>query len=193
LTLAALLQQSLGRLASRAGRIPPQHRQDGEIEMAGMRSGDSGGRTGAVRAPQDVAAGLFLALVGAIALWLSRDLPLGTLRAMGAGMLPRSLAVMVGIAGLVLVATAFVSDGEKLERWHLRGPILILGSVAVFALTIRTLGLAFAGPLSMLCASFASDEARWKEALVFAVCMTAFCIVLFKVLLGLPIPVVAFL
>ena len=28
---------------------------------------------------------------------------------------------------------------------------------------------------------------------VFAVAMTAFCIILFKVLLGLPIPVIAFL
>ena len=66
-------------------------------------------------------------------------------------------------------------------------------SKVVFALTIRTLGLAFAGPLAMIVGSFASDEVRWKETIIFAVAMTAFCILLFKVALGLPIPVVAFM
>jgi len=146
-----------------------------------------------IRAPQDALAGVFLILVGVLALVLGSDLPMGTLRAMGAGMLPRSLATMLVGAGGLLVVFACLKDGAGLERWHLRGPIFILGSVAVFALTIRTLGLAFAGPAAMLVASFAADDVRWKEAIIFAVAMTAFCIILFKVLLGLPIPVVAFL
>jgi type I restriction enzyme S subunit len=53
--------------------------------------------------------------------------------------------------------------------------------------------IAFAGPLAMLVSCFAADDVRWKEAIIFAVAMTAFCIILFKVLLGLPIPVIAFL
>ncbi|MFZ4533301.1 MAG: tripartite tricarboxylate transporter TctB family protein [Alsobacter sp.] len=146
-----------------------------------------------IRAPQDALAGVFLIAVGVTALVLGADLPMGTLRSMGAGMLPKSLAVMVAGAGVLLLISAFLADGAGLERWHLRGPIFILGSVAVFALTIRTLGLAFAGPLAMLVSCFAADDVRWKEAIIFAVAMTAFCIILFKVLLGLPIPVIAFL
>ena len=46
--------------------------------------------------------------------------------------------------------------------------------VVVFALTIRTLGLAFAGPLAMIIGSFASEEMRWKETIIFAAGMTAF-------------------
>ncbi len=81
---------------------------------------------------------------------------MGTLRAMGAGMLPRSLAVLVGLAGIAVIVTAFLTDGgEMLGRWHLRGPFFILGAVLIFALTIRTLGLAFAGPLAMIFGSFA--------------------------------------
>jgi putative tricarboxylic transport membrane protein len=145
------------------------------------------------RSPQDIAAGLFLVFVAGFAIWQSTELPMGTLRAMGPGMLPRALAVLVGVAGIVLVVTSFFEDGEKLSRWHLRGPIFILGGVVVFALTIRTLGLAFAGPLAMIIGSFASEEMRWKETIIFAAGMTAFCILLFKVALGLPIPVVAFM
>jgi len=153
------------------------------------------GSTGGLRArsPQDVAAGLFLVGVAAFALWQADDLPLGTLRAMGPGMLPRALAVLVGVAGLILAVSAFFEDGEPLTRWHLRGPIFILGAVVVFALTVRTLGLAFAGPLSMIIGSMATPEMRWKETVIFSIAMTVFCILLFKVALSLPIPVVAFM
>ncbi|GGH11349.1 hypothetical protein GCM10007036_08340 [Alsobacter metallidurans] len=158
--------------------------------MAGTQEGASHGGGGLrVRNPQDGAAGLFLLAVAAFALWQGADLPLGTLRSMGAGMLPTSLAVLVGLFGFILVVLAFLEDGPALERWNLRGPIFILGSVIVFALLIRTAGLAIAGPVAMLVSCFASDEVRWKEAVIFSVCMTAFCILLFKVMLSLPIPV----
>lgn len=142
-----------------------------------------------VRNPQDAAAGLFLVAVAAFALWQASKLDMGTLRSMGAGMLPISLAVLVGLLGLVMIGLAFFQDGPALERWHLRGPIFILGSVVIFALLIRTVGLAIAGPVSMLFGCFATNEVRWIEAVIFSVVMTAFCIVLFKVVLGLPIPV----
>jgi hypothetical protein len=45
----------------------------------------------------------------------------------------------------------------------------------------------------MIFASFATNEVRPVEAVIFAVVMTAFCIALFKYALGLPIPVVAFM
>jgi hypothetical protein len=158
--------------------------------MAGTRDDAShGGGALKVRNPQDGAAGLFLLAVAAFTLWQGADLPLGTLRAMGAGMLPTSLAVMVGLFGLILVVLAFLEDGPALERWNLRGPVFILGSVIVFALLIRTAGLAIAGPVSMLVSCFATDEVRWKEAAIFSIAMTAFCILLFKVMLALPVPV----
>jgi hypothetical protein len=161
--------------------------------MDGTHESPAGGsRARGLRNPQDAAAGLFLVAVAAFALWQGSDLPLGTLRAMGAGMLPTSLAVIVGGLGLLLVVLAFVAEGPALERWHLRGPLFILGSVIVFALLIRSAGLAVAGPTSMLISCFATEEVRWKEAAIFSIVMTGFCIVLFKVILGLPIPVLAF-
>jgi hypothetical protein len=160
--------------------------------MDGTHESPSGSRAKGLQNPQDAAAGLFLIAVAAFALWQGSDLPLGTLRAMGAGMLPTSLAVIVGGLGLLLVVLAFITEGPALERWGLRGPFFILGSVVVFALLIRTAGLAVAGPVSMLISCFATDEVRWKEAVIFSVAMTAFCVVLFKVILGLPIPVFQF-
>ncbi len=109
----------------------------------------------------------------------------------------------------MLVIQAFLAEGERLERWHLRGPVFVLGAVLVFAVVIRgstlnlgglagipviasvkvpPLGLIIAGPLAVIVSGFASDETRFLEIAVFGVVMTLLSGLLFKELLGLPIP-----
>ena len=144
--------------------------------VGGSSEKPSAGAALRVRAPLELAAGVFLVVVALIALWAGS-----------------ALAVLVAFAGVAVIVTAFVTDRADLGKWPLRGPLFILGAVLIFALTIRTLGLAFAGPLAMIFGSFASDEVRWKETIIFSVCLTGACILLFKVLLGLPIPVIAFI
>ena len=119
---------------------------------------EEAGRQGPVRAPQSLAGGLFLVALAALALWLSRDLSRGTLSAMGPGMLPDWLAIGVGLCGLALLVFAFLRTGEALERWSLRGPVLVVAAILAFAVTIRPfsigalaspgLGLVAAGPLA---------------------------------------------
>jgi len=149
-------------------------------------------RSGA-RVPEDFAAGLFLVLVSAFFIWKAWNLPLGTLRAMGPGMLPTSIAVIMGVGGFFLAVIALVKGGNVMTMPHVRGLFFVLGGIVLFGLTIRSMGLIVAGPLSMIFASFATEEVRPVEAAIFAVCMTAFCIALFKFGLGLPIPVIAFI
>jgi putative tricarboxylic transport membrane protein len=145
---------------------------------------------GLIKSTQEFGAGLFLIAVAAFFYWQGLDLPRGTLRAMGPGMLPMALTVMVGIGGLLMVFYSFFELGPRLERWSLRGPFFIFGGIIVFALLIRTCGLIVAGPASMIFAMRASDEFEWKEATVFSIAMTIICILLFKTLLRLPIPVI---
>ncbi|MFM9968056.1 MAG: tripartite tricarboxylate transporter TctB family protein [Burkholderiales bacterium] len=142
---------------------------------------------------QDAAAGAFLLALSGIALWGSADLAAGSLRHIGPGLLPRSLAILTGALGVVLLGGAFFNAGQKLERLQWRGPLFVLGAAMAFALAIRPLGLIVAVPVAMLIAAFASDESKWIEALVFALVMTLGCYLLFKVLLGLPIPVAPWL
>ncbi|MGE5716761.1 MAG: tripartite tricarboxylate transporter TctB family protein [Acidobacteriota bacterium] len=142
-----------------------------------------------IRAPQDFLAGGSLLTLSAFALFASRGLSLGRLGSVGAGMFPRTLAILLGLAGAVLVASSLVRKGEAHGRWTLRGPIFICLGVIGFALTIRMPGLAVAGPLVTIVGGAASPETRVKELLVFAVAITVFCIVLFRFILHLPIPV----
>ncbi len=153
------------------------------------RSGSPARRGARVRAPQDLVAGASLIALALFALWASRDLGGGRLGTPGPGLLPRAVAALVGLAGAGLVAASFVRRGEVLARWSLRGPLFVTLGVVGFALTIRTPGLAVAGPLVALVGGAASPETRFRELLVFALAITAVCIGLFRYLLHLPIPI----
>lgn len=146
-----------------------------------------------IRAPQETAAGLFLVILAALVFWQTNDLAVGTVRALGPGMMPRVLATLCGICGIALIVFSLIKDGAALERWSVRGPLFILGAAIVFGLTIRPLGLFVAGVATVILGSLASHDSRFVESVVFGVVMTTFCWVLFKVLLSLPIPVAPWL
>jgi hypothetical protein len=166
-------------------------------------------RNGLVRSPFDLAGGLFLIALGALGFAGGFNLPTGTLSGIGSGLLPKVVAILVGAFGLLLIAQALVFEGDSLERWHLRGPVFVLGAVLIFAVLIRgstltlggiagipllasakvpPLGLVVAGPLAVIFSSFADKDTRLGEVVVFGVVMTLLCGLLFKELLNLPIP-----
>jgi putative tricarboxylic transport membrane protein len=142
-----------------------------------------------VRLSKDLVAGASLVALALFALWASWDLPQGTLRSVGPGMLPRAVAVLVLLPGAGLLVAALVKGGEPLGRWSLRAPLFVFLGLVAFALTIRSVGLLVAGPCVVLVSGAASPETRPVELLVFAAVLTAFCVGLFRFALGLPIPV----
>ena len=100
------------------------------------------------------------------------------------------LAVMVGAGGVILIVFSIIGKtGEHMTRWSWRGMFFIVLSVAVFSFTVQRFGLIVAGPGSMMVAMLASPDIKWGEGIIFSVIMTAFCALLFKTALGLPIPV----
>jgi Tripartite tricarboxylate transporter TctB family len=166
------------------------------VEIEDSRSTE---RRGPVRAPQSLLGGLCLLAITGLALWLTVDLPQGSLRAMGPAMLPRWLAVAVGLCGLALVVLSFFQDGDRMERSSLRGPVFVLLAVLAFAMTIRPftfgpistpgLGMVVAGPLAILISGHATNEVRLRDLTILALSLTPFCMVLFGDLLNLPIPI----
>jgi Tripartite tricarboxylate transporter TctB family len=154
-----------------------------------------------VKSPQDFVAGLVLIAIGAIAWFAVASLPFTMPDGVGSGMLPKSTAIILVVLGLMVSFGALVTEGEQLTRWGLREIALVLGGVVLFALTIRgfalpiagitvpALGLAVAGPLLMITAAQADRSTRFVESIIFALSLTLACILLFRFLLRLPIPV----
>jgi putative tricarboxylic transport membrane protein len=108
-------------------------------------------------------------------------------------MLPKSVAVLFGLLGALLVVDSFLEAGLPLEPWSFRGPVLVALAIVAFGLTVRPLGLVVAGPIAIVIAAVASDEVRWVETIVVGVLMTAVCVGLFKFALALPIPLAPWL
>jgi putative tricarboxylic transport membrane protein len=141
-----------------------------------------------IKSPLDFAGGLFLIGFAAVGYVGAFKLPFGQLSGIGSGLLPKVVAVLVAAFGALLVLQSLVIAGERLDRWGIRGPILVLSAVLLFAFTIRSLGLVVAGPLCFLVAALADRDTRPVEAVVSAVAATVVCGILFKELLNLPIP-----
>lgn len=151
-----------------------------------------------VRVPQNLVGGLSLVAIAALALWLLRDLEAGSLTAMGSALMPRVLAVGLGILGALVAASSFFHRGLVLERLPLRGPALVILAIVAFAATIRPLslgsvslpgfGLIVAAPLSILICGFATRDARLCELVILALSLTPACMLLFGDLLNLTIP-----
>jgi hypothetical protein len=142
-----------------------------------------------IRSPQRFFAGLILIAICCFVLWAVAGLNQGTLTAMGPAMFPRALAVLLGIGGVILVALSFWLDGEPLQQWSFRGPVLVTVGILLFALTIRPFGLAVASMLALMVSGFATPEARLREVTVFSALLTLACVVLFRYLLAMSIPV----
>ena len=192
-----LLEVARGR-GYRGGRTTVQTASNGRPPSAGP-----------IKSPLDFGGGVFLLGISLIGLLGGSDLPFGTLSGIGSGLLPRVVSILVGIFGLLLILQSFLAEGDQLERWHLRGPVFVLGAVLMFAVLIRgstltlggfggvpaiasvkvpPMGLLVAGPIAVVFASFADKDTRLREIAIFAIIMTLLCGILFKELLGLPIP-----
>ena len=152
------------------------------------RAGRSDAPRGLVKSPVDLAGGIFLLALAVAGFAGAFGLPFGHLSAIGAGMVPKIMAVLVGAFGALLVAQGLTVQGDRLEAWSVRGPLFALGAVLVFAATIRTCGLLVAAPLAIIVAALADRDSKPREVAVLAVGMTIFSGLLFKELLGLPMP-----
>lgn len=158
---------------------------------------------GIIKSQLDLAAGLLLVVIALVGLYGTLGLRFGQLTSVGPALMPRSVAVLTGVFGMGLVVTSFLSVGPRLERWHWRGPFFVLGSVLLFAMTIRgstlslgslkvvvpQLGLAIAGPLTVIFAALADRDTKPVELLIYTVFLTVVCVGMFKFMLRLPIPI----
>ncbi len=142
-----------------------------------------------IRGPQDFVGGLVLMAVALVALWAARDLAGMRGVLFGPGTTPRLFAFLLLGLGAAIALTGLLSDGPRLARFGLRGPLFVTLAIVAFALMIRPCGLVISGFVAFIIAALGSAETRWAETLAVGAGLTAFCAVLFPYVLGLPMPI----
>lgn len=138
---------------------------------------------------QDFASGLLFVGVGAAALWISADYPMGTPQRPGTGVLPAILAWCLIGTGALLWLKAVVTDSPNLTSWAWRPAIMITLATIAFALLIDRAGLVVTMVVSMTLVALGTPDTRWREYLPFAVIMLAIGVSVFIYGLGMPIPI----
>jgi putative tricarboxylic transport membrane protein len=139
-----------------------------------------------IRSPRDFWGGLVLIAVGILAIWASRDLPGQRGFAFGPGTAPRLFAgLLVGFSALVALG-GLIMDGPRIEKYKVRGPVLVIIAILGFAAMIRPLGMVPASFVTFIVAILGSKEMRVLESFIAAAVMTVFCVLLFVYLLNLP-------
>lgn len=141
-----------------------------------------------IRSINDLSFGSFLTAVGGIGLWLTTELPMGSMGRMGSGFMPTVLCwIMLGIGGLLMLRSLRLDDPPP-ERMSWRPLLLIMASIAVFAFATPLVGLPIGIILLVLVSAGADAQTLWLQALMLATVLAAFCSTVFVKLLGIPLP-----
>jgi putative tricarboxylic transport membrane protein len=139
-----------------------------------------------VQNPQDVYGGMALILLALVAFVASNELPGMRGFAFGPGTAPRLFAFTLAILAVGVVVGGLLKAGPDVSPYAFRGVIFIIGSILAFAASIRPLGLVIASFATMIVCAAAAEDVKWRESIVVAVVITAFCSVLFPYGLNLP-------
>jgi hypothetical protein len=133
--------------------------------------------------------GLFFIVLGAAALWVSRDYPLGDLHRMGPGYFPRMLSVGMICLGVLIVRQGLsdLSGTKPRARGLDRSFWLIPLSLVVFGLSVEPLGIVIGMALTLAVAGTAHREARIKDVAVSMVTLIVLSVLIFVVMLKLPL------
>jgi hypothetical protein len=137
----------------------------------------------------NVLSGLVFVAIGA---WFGTsalvNLPLGTPQQMGPGLFPLGLAAILMGLGLAIAAQGLGRAPRPLAAVPWRGVVLILAAPILFGALLQGLGLAPAVFVAALVACFASCRMKLPHAVAIAFGLSLLCTLIFKLGLGIAVP-----
>ncbi|MEO8847711.1 MAG: tripartite tricarboxylate transporter TctB family protein [Casimicrobiaceae bacterium] len=142
-----------------------------------------------IRGEKDFYSGLMFVVIGAAAVIIAINYPMGQAARMGPGYFPRALGTFLVVLGAVSIWRGLRVRGPAISRWKFRPVVVVLASVVVFGNVVQLLGLALSTLFLVFVASAASHEFRWKEAALSGVLMAALCVGVFVFGLGIQLPI----
>ena len=118
---------------------------------------------------RDILSGLLMMLIGLGVSWYANQhYEIGTLNRMGPGFFPVSLGLVLAVIGFFIALPALFRPGSPMKV-EVKTLILVIISIAVFAASLRTMGILFATAAAVLVSSSADNELTWKGRFAIAV------------------------
>ncbi len=139
----------------------------------------------------EVLSGLFVLAIAAFFLIGGRNYEIGTPEEMGPGFVPLALGSVLAALGAVLFVqgVATRASGARVSGdWAIMPMILVLGSIGLFALTLRSIGYVAACALVVVISGLAAPDRRMREILIAAIVLAALSALVFVEAIGMPMP-----
>jgi len=145
---------------------------------------------GLIRNPKDFWSGILFLALGLGFLWVGQDYAFGTARRMGPAFFPTVLAAILCVIGLVVVVKSFLTPGQPITGFALKGLVMVTLGCIAFAVLIRGAGLAAAVAVITLVSALASVHFKARNVIIMMIVLAGFCSLVFVKALGLPIPII---
>ena len=139
-----------------------------------------------IKHPKDYYAGLMYVLIGIGAIVIASDYNMGSSVRMGPGYFPTILGTLLVVSGAISMIRAFFHTGEAIRAFAWKEIFLVLGSVVLFGLLVRGLGLVPALALQVVVSAWASDKFRLRTALLLGILSSIVSALIFVKGLGMP-------
>ena len=136
---------------------------------------------------KDFWSGVMLIVVGGGTIIIARNYQFGSSLRMGPGYFPTVLGAMLVMFGVYFIIQGLRTGAEKLEgSWSLRALIILPLALVLFGLLIDRAGFIPALLALIIGSAAASRQSKPIEVVLFAVFLTAMCVIVFVWALGLP-------
>jgi len=145
-----------------------------------------------IKSQRDFWSGLMFLVAGVVFAVGATNYSMGSPARPGPGYFPLLLSIIMAILGAIVLFKALVIEsvgGDRIGAVAWRPLLVIVASIAVFALFIDRLGLLVTVPVLIALSSLAGDEFRWRGVIVSAIVLTAGSWLVFVWGLKLTIPV----
>jgi hypothetical protein len=144
-----------------------------------------------IRDAKDFWSGVMFAAFGALFIFFAREYDMGSAARMGPAYFPTVLGGLLLLLGIVVAIrglTARTNDG-RVEPFHFRPLLLVLGAVVAFGLLLRPAGLVVALAALVAISSLGSHEFRLRDVLLLTVGLAILVVIVFIYGLGMTVPV----
>jgi hypothetical protein len=142
-----------------------------------------------IRNPADFWSGLLFLTCALAFLGIARNYDFGSPLRMGPSFFPVVLSVTLAVIGLTALLRSFATDGESLGGFAVKGLLLITFGTLLFAALIERAGIVVAVSAITIVSAYASVKFTWKQGVVMALVLSAFCALVFVYGLGVPMPI----
>lgn len=135
--------------------------------------------------------GIMFLVIGAVAIYIAQDYPMGTALRMGPGYFPIVLGGIIGLFGIYELIIGVLKPDAVKGNWSIRALIILPLSAVIFGILMEKAGFIPALIALIFASASASKEFKFVEVLMSAVVITIASVAVFIYGLGLPYPLFA--